>query len=351
MEQKDNTLALLDLMPCPAFCVAQGAIAYVNSAAAAYLLSAGTPIAELLETGQQEYSAFEDGDLSLTLCIQGRKQNASVRRFQQYDVFVLDRDSEQPELQALALAAQNLRAPLSDLMTAADRLPDTCGIPSGQTANLNRSLYQLLRIVGNMSDAFLYSQMPGSSMEIRNIPAIFEELFEKIAAYAAQAKITVTFRGIDEMVFGLADAQQLQRAVENLVANAIKFTPAGGTVDAKLTRNGNMLYLTIRDSGDGLSESVRQNFYDRFLRPPALEDSRNGIGLGMMLVRSIATAHGGTLLVQPDKERGTKLTMTIAIRQDSESAVRSPIMQIDYTGGRDHTLVELSETLPAELYK
>lgn len=348
MEQKDNTLAMLDLMPCPAFCVEQGVITHVNPAAATFRLSPGKSIDGLLETGREEYSRLEDGDLSLTLCIDGRKLSASVSRLQLYDVFVLDQDADQPELQALALAAQNLRSPLSSLMTVADRLPESSDIPS---ATLNRSLYQLLRIVSNMSDAYLYSQMPSPKMEIRNIPAIFDELFEKVAAYAVQAGITVTFQSLDEIVFGLADAQQLQRAVENLLANALKFTPAGGTVAARLTRNGGMLYLTICDNGEGLKQNVRQNFYDRFRRPPMLEDSRNGIGLGMMLVRSIASVHGGTVLVQQDKERGTKLTMTIAIRQNSDSAVRSPVMQIDYTGGRDHTLVELSETLPAELYK
>lgn len=348
MEQKDNTLAMLDLMPCPAFCVEQGAITYVNPAAAAYRLSVGTPIADLLETGREEYSLLEDGDLSLTLCIDGRTLCASVNRWQQYDVFVLDQDAQQPELQALALAAQNLRNPLSALMTVADRMPEQ---DEGQSAILHRSLHQLLRIVSNMSDAYLYSQMPSPKMEIRNIPAIFDELFEKIAAYAAKAGITVEFHGLDEVVFGLCDAQQLQRAVENLLANALKFTPAGGKVSARLAHSGSMLYLTILDSGEGLKDDVRRNFYDRFRRPPALEDSRNGIGLGMMLVRSIAAVHGGTLLVQQGKETGTKLTMTIAIRQDSESKLRSPAIQIDYTGGRDHTLVELSEVLPPELYK
>lgn len=344
MEQIDNTLTMLDLMPCPAFCAKQGVIVHANPAAAAFGLNAGASLEALLQTGAQEYSLFDGGQLSLSLRVEGRSLSATVQRAQEYDVFVIEQDADMPQLQALALAAQNLRVPLSDLMTVADRLPERSG-------TLNRSLYQLLRIVGNMSDAYLYSQMPCPNMEIRNIPAIFDEIFEKIAAYAAQAKITVTFQSLDEIVFGLADAQQLQRAVENLMANALKFTPAGGTIAGKLTRNGNMLFLTVCDSGEGLTDRVRPDFYERFRRPPALEDSRNGIGLGMILVRSIASAHGGTLLVQQDKDRGTKLTMSVAIRQNDETAVRTPALQVDYTGGRDHTLVELSESLPADLYE
>lgn len=354
MEQKDNTIAMLDLMPCPAFCVERGVIVHVNPAAAAYPLSAGMEIQGLLDTGKQEYAAFQDGNLNLMLSIHRKKYNASVNRFGQLDVFILDRDPEQPELQALALAAQSLRSPLSNIMTIADRMqPPAEGSEASQEqmAKLNRGLYQMLRIVSNMSDAYLYSQASLSRMEIRNIPGILDELFEKAGALIAHAGIEVHFAGLEETVYGLVDAEQLERAVENLLANAIKYTPRGGSIAAKLTRNGNMLYLTIQDSGKGIPENVRFNFYTRYQRQPALEDSRNGIGLGMVLVQSIAAAHGGTVLIQPGKDSGTRFTMTIAIRQNSDSAVRSPALYVDYTGNLDHTLVELSETLPASLYE
>lgn len=354
MEQKENTIAMLDLMPCPAFCVERGVIVHVNPAAAAYPLSVGMEIGGLLDTGKQEYAAFEEGNLNLTLCINRKKYNASVNRFGQQDVFILDRDPEQPELQALALAAQTLRSPLSNLMTIADQLqPAEEGDEASQDqmAKLNRGLYQMLRIVSNMSDAYLYSQKPFPRMEVRNIPGILEELFEKAAALISHAGITVSFLCSSEPVLGLVDAQQLERAVENLLANAIKFTPKGGSIAARLTRNGNMLYLTIQDSGSGITDNVRQNFCARYQRQPSLEDSRNGIGLGMVLVHSIAAAHGGTVLVQPGKDCGTRFTMTIAIRQGGENGVRSPALHVDYTGDLDHTLVEFSETLPASLYE
>lgn len=351
MEHKDNTIAMLDLMPCPALCVQQGVIVHINSAAAAFPLTKGMQIAELLDTGVQEYSDFECGSLTLTLCIDGKKHSCTVNRLEQMDVFMLDRDAEQSELQALALAAQTLRSPLADIMTITDRLAAESDSPADQLGKLNRGLYQILRIVSNMSDAYLYDRIPEPRMEIRNIPAIFDELFEKVSNLLSHAGIQVQYTGLDEIVFGLADAQQLQRAVENLLANAAKFAPRGSTISAKLTRNGQMLYLTVLDEGDGIAESARTNFYDRYHRRPTLEDSRNGLGLGMVLVRSIAAAHGGTVLVQPGKDGGTKLTMSIAVRQSSDALVHSPILHVDYTGDRDHTLVELSETLPPELYK
>jgi len=354
MEQKDNTIAMLDLMPCPAFCVERGVIVHVNPAAAAYFLSVGTQIDSLLDTGKQEYTAFQDGNLNLMLCINQKKYTASVSRFGQKDVFILDRDPEQPALQALALASQQLRSPLSDIMTIADRMlssEEGNEASQGQMAKLNRGLYQVLRIVRNMSDAYQYSQKPLPRMEVRNIPAILEQLFEKAGTLISHAEIQVSFLCSSEPIYGLVDAQLLERAVENLLANAIKYTPKGGSITAKLTRNSNMLYLTIHDSGNGIADNVRQNFYTRYQRQPGLDDKRTGIGLGMVLVQTIAAIHGGTVLVQQDKHSGTRITMTIAIRQGDETAVHSPKLHVDYDGGMDHTLVELSETLPDFLYK
>ena len=69
------------------------------------------------------------------------------------------------------------------------------------------------------------------------------------------------------------------------------------------------------------------------------------------MVRLAATQHGGTVLIDHPHEIGTRVTMTMAIRQTQNASVRTPIMHIDYAGERDHALIELADILPAELYK
>ena len=71
----------------------------------------------------------------------------------------------------------------------------------------------------------------------------------------------------------------------------------------------------------------------------------------MAIVRTAAANHGGTILVSPSKKGGTKITMTIAIRQNDSTTLHSPVFRPDYTGGFDHGLVELSDCLPSEFYK
>ena len=105
------------------------------------------------------------------------------------------------------------------------------------------------------------------------------------------------------------------------------------------------------DSGSGIAQSVRSSVFSRYLRQPALEDSRYGIGLGMVLIRTAAAHHGGTVLIDQPEGAGTRITMTMSIRQSKQATLRSNVLRVDYAGERDHGLIELSECLPTELYE
>jgi signal transduction histidine kinase len=136
-----------------------------------------------------------------------------------------------------------------------------------------------------------------------------------------------------------------------MLSNALKNTPAGGIIEAQLTHRGKDLQLTVRDSGSGIADSVLPNIFSRYLRTPGLEEPSQGIGLGMVLIRSAAAAHGGTVLVRRMPDGGTSITMTLAIRKKTDSTLTSPILHMDYAGGFDHALMELADVLPPELYQ
>lgn len=353
MEQHNTLTGMLDLMTYPAFCVKDGSIVYANHPAQACLLTDGTPISQILLTGTEEYSVFQDGCLYLTLSVGNACRGASVTRMGEFDVFVLEPTDDLAALQGLALAAQELRLPLSNVMTVTDKLfpqletPDT----EEQMARINKGLFQLLRIVSNMSDALPYSQLPSQGHEVVNVCDYFGELFQTTAELAQEAGITLHFQNWNAPVYTLANPDKLQRAVSNILSNAMKFTPKGGSIYAKLSRRGNMLYLTIQDSGSHVPKDLRGSLFSRYQRTPAIEDSRNGIGLGMVLVRSTAAMHGGTVLLEYPENSGTRVTMTLSIRQKTDATVQSPILQVDYAGERDHRLLELADVLPHTLYQ
>jgi K+-sensing histidine kinase KdpD len=135
-----------------------------------------------------------------------------------------------------------------------------------------------------------------------------------------------------------------------MISNAVKFSQKGSAIHAKLSQKDNMLFLTVQDSGNGISGEIRSNVHSRFRRQPGLEDSRFGIGLGMVMIRSAAAAHGGTVLIDHPEGCGTRITMSMTISQTKDSMVHASTLHIDYAGERDHSLIELSDVLPSAMY-
>ena len=354
MEQLDNIAGMLDLMVRPAFCVKDGAIVGCNHGARSCLIDIGTPIRNLLHTGLEEYSDFSDGCLYLTLNVHGQYMGASVTSQSGFHIFILEQDSDQAELSAMALAAQELREPLSSVMTVADRLfPMVCedAAYQDQISRINRGLYQILRTVSNMSDAARYQGEIQGLPEVRNVTAVLDEIFQASRDLIGQAGITLRFSNLSQPLYMLLDEEKLERAIHNILSNAMKFTPKGGSIDATATIRNSKLYLTVQDSGEGIDPSLRSAVHSRYLRQPGLEDGRFGIGLGMVLIRAAASVHGGTVLMEHPEQGGVRITMSLSIQQDTNGSVRSPILKVDYSGERNHALIELSDALPTELYK
>jgi len=355
MDQNNILQGMLNLMVYPAFCVKGGIIVCANQAAQVQIPDIGTPVSQILSTGTMEYSEFTQGCLYLTVSIGGLPCGASVTRMEDFDIFVLEQESEQIELQAMALAAQELRQPLNTVMAVTDRL-FPYSIPDDPTAQdevsrINKGLYQLLRIVSNMSDAYRYSQDPPGREDVIDICAYLDELFQSSAEVIRYANIHLSYSGPREQIFSLANSERLERAVSNILSNALKFAPKGGRIDAKLVRRGNMLYLTVQDNGSGIPANLRGSIFFRYQRMPRIEDSRHGIGLGMVLIRQTAAQHGGTVLLEHPEDCGVRITMTLAIRQSNETIVSSPTFRIDYAGGRNRQLLEYADTLPTNLYE
>ena len=348
MVEHSDRIALVELMLRPAFCVKDYTMIHVNRAAESLLLTAGTDVRELLLTGKEEYAAFSGGCLYLTLQLSATQMGASVVRVEDMDVFLLE-DAEDAQLKILGLAAQQLRDALSNVMIAANRLSPGALSDAENAARLNRGLHQMLRLVSNMSDAGRTNLSQG--LELRSLGDVFSEILEKARTLTEKAGISISYQGLSEEVFCMADADLLERAVFNILSNAVKYTPPGETIRASLSRAGRILRFSVEDSGPGISDNILGSVFSRYRRSAGIEDGRFGLGLGMVIVRSAAAAHGGTVLIDQPQGSGARVTLTIAIRPSDGTVLRSGILHLDYMGGWDHGLVELSDCLPLEVYK
>lgn len=344
---------LLEMMDRPAFTVRDGIIQYANQFAKQRLIQVGESVMPLLEACMQEYESLEDGCLYLTLDFGAFTCGASVTRHEQGDIFLMDRDQDLIQLQTLALAGQQLRMPLSNLMFLADTLQAGFQEETKEkelASQVSRGLHQLLRIVGNMTDAERYVSNCLTNLQTTHMTNFLTEIFKKAETLLEGKAVSVRYDGPSKNVFSLIDRAQLERAILNMLSNAIKFAPKDSEIIAKAEVYGKLLHISVENQGEPIPSHIQSSIFHRYQREPAIEDSRHGLGLGMTMIRSVAAIHGGTVLV--DHPNGTRVTMTIAIRTHIPGGLRSPVLKIsDYAGGWDSALVELSDTLPARKYE
>ena len=117
-----------------------------------------------------------------------------------------------------------------------------------------------------------------------------------------------------------ADAARLRQAIANLVDNALKYTPRGGTVTLETAREGDAGILRVRDSGEGIPAEALPRIWDRLYRAEPSR-TRPGLGLGLSLVKAIVDAHGGH--VEAASEPGAGSTFTISLPLTKRESVHS----------------------------
>ena len=184
------------------------------------------------------------------------------------------------------------------------------------------------------------------TLDLKNPPPL---TVNTVLTTVNKANIHIEFTCPNNSVYGLVDSKLLERAIGNMLSNAVKYTPKGRTIRATLVRKQSMLYLTVSDSGEGFDDSIRGNLFTQFHREPGIEDGRKGLGLGLQLIRSAASAHGGTVLIH-DSGNGSRITMSMAIRQDRNGSLRSKPANWTDPNSHDRSLIELADVLPTSAF-
>lgn len=354
MEQDQVKAEFLAHFIEPAFYVKDGIITHSNLTAQTLLLTPDTQVLDLITAGKQEYLDFTHGCLYLTMKIQDQLYTASVTAENDSHLFITQNTSDDAGLQAYSLAARELRTPLSGIMMATRKYfkqlseSDDPAVQK-QAAYINQNLYRMLRIVSNMSDAGKYANAIDVHLEYTNISAVLREMLTAIQTTCSDSGYSFRFTCPDAPIYGPIDQEKLERGVYNLISNALKFSDPTSQVEVIVTHNTKRLYITVKDNGKGIPAAIRSTIYHRYRRSAGLEDPIHGIGLGMVLARSVASIHSGALLMEISPDQGAKITMSISLTK-KELSLRSPYTRIDYSGEHNHCLIELSDCLPAEQY-
>lgn len=355
MSEHTPVTEILSFITAPAFSVYDGTITHCNDAARRLLFLEGTPITSLLPQNQAEYTDFRDGCLFITLAHNNQSYSASVVCVNGANVFVVEEESDRNELKTLSLTAANMRQPLSSMIATTASLAssleknDDPKIRS-QLQQMNRNLCRMHRMLCNMSDALQYADGNSNHMVCQNIVNVVEGIFQKSQKMCEQSNIHLQYSVPNETILCAIDEALLERGIYNMLSNAIKFSPEGSVIQASLIRRDRRVYISVKDQGSGIPDAILSSVFSRYRRQPGLEDGRFGLGLGLVLVRCAARVHGGTVLVDRPDQCGTRITISFPIQQSTAPMVRSNVTAVDYAGGWDHSLLELSDVMPASLY-
>jgi signal transduction histidine kinase len=133
--------------------------------------------------------------------------------------------------------------------------------------------------------------------------------------------------GKESGVVVLGDRRRLQQVLANLVANAIKFTPPLGCIGVYVRAAGPWCEVDVEDDGPGIPEEIMPTLFQRYSRGPNTHVDAGGTGLGLLIVREIVEAHGGTVGVDRRPERGSRFWFRIPAVEPSDRTAGMPVVE------------------------
>lgn len=251
----------------------------------------------------------------------------------------------------LHVAAQ-LRTALGGMHIAVSRLAppdrrDRDAVLDRDAALLNRNYYSLLRLATNLSNAPMLLSDELLLKENTDVVEWLAGLCRQAEPLFALRSVTLTFPCSAEHHTVAIHRDCLEQAVWNLLSNALKFTPDGGTVTVSLRFGHKQVLLVVADTGCGIPAGDMETVFDGYLHPERLAVLPSGLGLGLPLCRRIAEGHGGRLLLDSKEGQGT--TVTLALPDETMGDVVEDVT-FDYAGGFQPALVGLADGLSFEAF-
>lgn len=345
---------LFDRAAQPVLLVQDGVISQCSSRAEG-LIAPGSPIRELLPPDAVLQELIAAAPTVLPLRLRTGYVTAQVQPLEGALLLFLPVGDDDACTSALSRAAQAVSAPLTTLLSASGTIFPLLAdvedpVLQRNLAVLSRSCYQLLRASENLGD--LSAALRGRlslSMEKTDLTDFLDDFSQTAGDLCLQAGRELDVELPQAPIYLWADRRQLRRVLLALLSNAIKFTAPGSLLRLTLTRRGKRAYLRLTDGGEGMTPEVLTSAFSRYTQPQ--DDPRTGAGFSLPVVQAVIQAHGGTILLQSQKDRGTDVTLTLPVGLPQEQALlRSPRVTVDRSGGFVPELVELSDALPPEAY-
>lgn len=247
--------------------------------------------------------------------------------------------------------ANQMRGLLSNLYLAASQaIPaearESDPMLDAKAAVLDQSFYRLLRLVNTLTASEYMTEAHTLSLRDTDLVKLVSEVCESSADLAEQLGIHLKFVCAMERRICAVSPSAMEQLLYHLLSNALKFTPAGGSVTVELKKSGTQLLLSVADTGCGIEPKQLEQLFDGCQRPREAIPC-HGLGLGLPLCRAIAEQHNGRISVKSTPNRGSCFTVFLPDRQlGSRISDVAPF----YDSGFNHSLLGLADALPAGAY-
>jgi PAS domain S-box-containing protein len=220
----------------------------------------------------------------------------------------------------MRIVSHDLRSPLTSMQGFASMLEMVGDLTEKQGHFVNKILAgitQMTALVDNIQDAGRYDPETGF-YELSRSHCDLTELVSRIVdnhlVPAEKQELTINIQAGTDVPIVNVDYNMLERAITNLVDNAIKYTPNGGTIEVSVIRREDAVVVSVRDSGLGISPENQKRLFERHVRLARQEHKRiKGSGLGLFIVRSVAQRHGGNAWVESEEGNGSCFYLSVPL--------------------------------------
>lgn len=241
-------------------------------------------------------------------------------------------DADRARRELITNVSHDLRTPLAALrgsLEAADDFDDGPAASDALAGHLGTARRNAERLGHRIDQLFLLATLDGPEPPLHVEPFPLVDLVQDVAQrfepHARSVGVALQAEVAPDLPFLLADLGQVERALSNLVDNAVRHTPAGGAVAVSAERDGAWARLVVADTGPGLAADHHAAVFERFYRVEP-ERGGDGTGLGLAIVRRIAEVHGGRVGVASTPGEGARFWMTLPLAgpsaRDDASAAR-----------------------------
>lgn len=225
----------------------------------------------------------------------------------------------------VALLSHDMRTPLQSIATSVDLLQHEGLLAASERGEMLSVIRRGVRQLSDLTQLVLdVHALEGGRLLVQWQPLppqdLIEDALDPLGVLAERAQIQLLRRVDPDLGAVWGDALMLRRVIQNLVANAIKFTPGGSvTVSAGLSARHGAVELRVRDSGAGIAPDVLPKVFERHYQ--ADQHDRRGSGLGLYFCRLVAEAHGGSIRADSQLGSGTSISLLLPLWPKIDTAL------------------------------